>query len=522
MSQQAYAEAMSALQQGDWVRARALGTHMLQAAPYDPRSYFVAGVAASRQQQMPLAIGYLRRACLLDPDRAEYLAELARAYVTAGHVPEAVATADRAMLLAPRDGTTFDMLGVIFGQAGFHERARHAFECAVRVMPGSAASRFNLGSSLMFAGEVDAAESEFEACLRIDPRHWRAYLFLSQVRRQTAQRNHVDQLQDALAGEDGQLPQVYLNLALAKELEDLGSYEESFGHLVAGKTAGGLGRDHSTQRDIALFDAIIRCFPEPMAEAGGFDTDEPIFVIGMPRTGTTLVERILSSHPEVHSAGELRNFVIALKEATGGPADFIADPALPARVAQIDWRRLGERYLASTRPGTGHMPRFVDKFPHNFLYAGFIARALPRARIICLRRGAADTCLSNFRQLFALNSPYFDYAFDLLDTGRYYLLFDRLMAHWQRVLPGRILELSYEALVDDQEASTRRLLEHCGLSWNDACLRFEENAAPVATASTIQVREPMNRNSIGRWRRYEPQLSELIELLAANGIPPGA
>ena len=161
-------------------------------------------------------------------------------------------------------------------------------------------------------------------------------------------------------------------------------------------------------------------------------------------------------------------------------------------------------------PGT---PRFVDKLPHNFLYLGFIARALPNARIVCLRRERLDTCVANFRQLLALDSPFFDYSFDLLDIGRYVLQFERVMAHWREVLPGRILELQYEDLVGDQAGTTRRLLEHCGLPWDDACLAFEHNPAAVATASAVQVREPLHRNSIGRWRRYAPQLAGLRALL---------
>jgi hypothetical protein len=154
--------------------------------------------------------------------------------------------------------------------------------------------------------------------------------------------------------------------------------------------------------------------------------------------------------------------------------------------------------------------------PLNFLYAGFIAAALPQATIVCLRRDPLDTCLSNFRQLFALEYSYYNYAYDLLDTGRYYRQFDRLMAHWQRVLPGRILEVQYERIVADQEGQTRRLLEFCGLPWEDACLSFERNAAPVSTASAVQVREPLYGSAVGRWRRYEAQLGELKALLESG------
>jgi hypothetical protein len=188
------------------------------------------------------------------------------------------------------------------------------------------------------------------------------------------------------------------------------------------------------------------------------------------------------------------------------------------KASGVDWASLGQRYIEATRPLTGRQPRFTDKLPHNFLYAGYIANALPRARLVLVRRNPMDTCLGNFRQLFALGSPNYDYSFDLLDIGRYYLMFDRLMAFWRESLPGRILEVRYEDVVEAQEATTRRLLDFCGLPWDDACLAFHGNQAPVATASAVQVREPIHRRRLQRWKHFEPQLAELRALLEAGGI----
>jgi tetratricopeptide (TPR) repeat protein len=515
--QQMLGDAFAALDRGDWPRAQNLGGRLLQLAPRLPSAYLIAGVAALRQQQFELAVAYLRQATQLDPANANALAELARALVSAGDVAGAVAAADAAMALAPAHPVTCDTLGVVYGQAEFHAKAGQAFARAVELQPDNTQLRYNLASSLQFAGELDQARAQYEACVQLDPGHGRAHLSLAQASRHTPQDNHVARLQSGLAAGPDRETRMYLHLALAKELEDLGDYAQAFQHLTAGKAAGGEGRGYQAQRDAAMVDNIIGCFPEPIA-ASGLPTREPIFVIGMPRTGTTLVERILSSHPQVQAAGELRAFLMALYQETG---TVPADPAFPERMPRIDWTRLGQRYLAGTRPLTGHAPHFVDKLPHNFLHAGFIAAALPQARIVCLRRDPVDTCLGNFRQLFDLRSPYFDYSFDLLDTGRFYLQFDRLMAHWQRVLPGRVLEIGYEDLVDRQEPVTRELLEFCDLRWDEACLRFQDNAAPVATASAVQVRAPLNRAGIGRWRRYEAQLAPLLDLLAQGGVSPG-
>ena len=311
----------------------------------------------------------------------------------------------------------------------------------------------------------------------------------------------------------------HLNMALAKEYEDLGDYARSFTHLLDGKSAGRTKRRYSIRRDELMFNNLMKLFAAGEQDvAQGDPSNEPIFVMGLPRTGTTLVERILSSHPQVYAAGELQNFAATLQKLLGTTTPALFDPDIFTRIHNINWRQLGGEYLKSTRPETARKPRFIDKLPHNFLYAGFIARALPNAKLICLRRDPLDSCLSNFRQLLAHPSCHLDYSFDLMDTGRYFVLFDQLIAHWQHAIPGRIHEIHYDDLVGAQEASSRRLLEFCGLPWDDACLSFEQNAAPVSTASAVQVRAPMYRTAVKRWRHYEAELADLRRELIAAGI----
>lgn len=514
-----YNEAIAALNRGEWGRAQALAAEVGKCVPDHAGVHFIAGVAALELQQMRQAIGHLQRATSLNPGRSDYHAQLARGLAMARFFREAQATADAAFALAPADAVTLDTLGVVYSQVNAHERAIGMFRRAAVLMPARASYRFNLATALTFTGDIAAAEAEYEACLAVDPCYWKAHLALSQLRRQSATANHLPRLESLLdrhADEDG--CSLYVNLSLAKEYEDLDDFPRAFDHLVAGKSSHGRGRGYTPERDRRLFDAIVHALPSPMPCDNGDPSHEPIFVMGMPRSGTTLVERILSSHSTVHSSGELQNFGVQLKRASGSLTRDMLDLDTVQRSQRLDWVGLGRGYLESTRPGTGHTPHFIDKLPHNFLYAGFIAQALPNAKLICLRREPLDTCLSNFRQLFALTSPYYDYSFDLLDTGRYYVQFDRLMKHWNEVLPGRIMQLDYETLVDDQHGSTRRLLEFCGLPWEEACLHFENNTAPVATASAVQVRGRINRGYLERWRRYEAQLEPLLGLLADAGI----
>ena len=267
-------------------------------------------------------------------------------------------------------------------------------------------------------------------------------------------------------------------------------------------------------RIAALYDAEMF-----RGQASGDDNEEAIFVLGMPRTGTTLVERILASHSSTTAAGELNNFALQLahlaRQQPGVKGDSLKKSALVEISASLDFSQLGKAYIDSTRPLSGRTPRFIDKMPLNFLYAGLIHRALPRAKIIHLQRHPLDTCYAIYKTLFKDAYPF---SYTQQELGRYYLAYRELMAHWEAVMPGVIHRVTYEALVDDVERESRRLLEYCDLPWEDGCLRFYENRAASTTASASQVREPVYRSSVGKWRCYREQLQPLRQLLEQSGV----
>jgi len=241
-------------------------------------------------------------------------------------------------------------------------------------------------------------------------------------------------------------------------------------------------------------------------------------VVGMPRTGTTLVDRILSSHSAVASAGELTDFTLVMKRLVRTPSPYVLDAATLDAAAAIDPAAIGEAYVRSVRETLGLTGRFVDKMPLNIFVAAHILRALPEARVICLRRHPADTVLANYRQLFSTQFSYYAYAFGLRETAGYYVKFDRLVRQLEaRLPPDRFRVVNYEDIVTDFERAVRSLLDFCGLPFEQACLDFHENAGPVATASAAQVRQPLYTSALARWKRYRPALDPAIDILVTAG-----
>jgi tetratricopeptide (TPR) repeat protein len=513
-------EAERALNERDYRRAHELCLRILERAPDFSDAMFLLGIIALEHGNFGKAAEVMERAIRLDPTRAEYRAHRGRCLIALNEPRAALEEALAALALNPQDALTLDTIGVVMTRAGAHAEALEPFRRAVARDPGKAAYQYNLGASLQFVGHFSDAATAYRRALALDEGYYKAWSSLAQVAREPFNAAEVATLQAALEQATGVDAQLHLCHALAKHHEDRQEYSTAFKYLERGKGAKRASLHYSSDDDRGLFDAVQSvCTAELLNEdTTGCDSIEPIFIVGMPRTGTTLIERILSSHPDVFAAGELTNFSLMLKRMARTRSPLVLDPETLHAARGIDPAQLGNSYVESTRPRTGHAPRFIDKMPLNFLYAGLIHRALPRAKIICLRRNPLDTCLSNYRQLFATSFSYYNYAYDLLDIGRYHLMFDALAAHWRTHMPRNYYEVRYESVVADTEAEARRLLAFCELSWDPACLQFHENAAPVATASSVQVRQPIYRTSVDRWRKYAEQIAPLRKLLNAERV----
>ncbi len=511
--------AREALARGDMAAVRRHAAAMAGSAAHAAEGRFLLGIAEASEGRIGAGIGHIEAAIAIAPT-AEYLAQHARLLILLRRDGEARAAAQAAEALGPVDALTFDTLGNIHARLGDHLAARRCFEPAVARDPGNIELRLNLALALGFLGATAEAAAQHEIILAQAPANGRAHHALAGLTRATRDANHIERMEAVLARQPPADDALRIRYGLAKQYEDIGDSAAAFRHLDAANAAHKARIGYDFASDAAIFDAIEAGFRQPGFFAGSSTvSDAPIFITGMPRTGTTLVDRILSAHPDVHSAGELQAMPLAVKQLAGTRSRRVIDPETIVASGHLDPDAVGRAYLARAnqhRLMAGG--RFIDKLPANFLNIGHIARALPHASIVCLRRHPLDTVWSNYKNLFASTSAYYFYSYDLLDTARYYARFDRLMALWDALLPGRILQLCYENLVADQEGESRKLYAHCGLDWTDAALAFHTQTAAVATPSAAQVRRPIYRDAIARWRAHADALAPAQAFLEAQGI----
>lgn len=393
-------------------------------------------------------------------------------------------------------------------------RAVAFYDRAVMLEPGQPAYRYNQSTALIALGRFEQAEAALDDVIAVRPQDWDAWYNRATLRQQTPEHNHVEALEKELA-RPGLPPAAIppLNYALAKELEDLGQFDRSFVALARGAAARRSMLAYRVEDDEAIMRDIRATFTRGVIDAAPYGCHDrrPVFVVGLPRSGTTLVDRILSSHSRVDSHGESTDFAVSLMQLAGKCKD---KTELLERSVQVDPRQLGLAY--GRRLADYSKDRVVDKTPANFLYLGLIVRALPDARIVYVRREPMDVCYAIYKTLFRMAYPY---SYDLGDLGRYWIAFDALMRHWQEVLPaGRMTVIDYERLVETPEAVMRALLKHLGLPWEDACLHFEKNPAPSLTASAAQVRQPIYRSSVGSWQSHRVGLAPLAKLLSEASV----
>ena len=475
-----------------------------------------------------LARGRLRDGCVEAeraaqalPDDAAMIATTAMCLFRIGETTTTRACMQHPGIAASRDGEALARLAHVWQMLGEHGQALALMERALTCGFDNAEFRYFRALQLQFNGRLGEAEAELDACLRMGPAHGRAWLTRVRLRRQRADDHVLAAITAALTTvQPGSEDHAALEFARYKTLEDLGRDGEAWEALARGNAVMAARNPHDSAREARLFAGLADWAAQAQFAAhppAAHEGPQPIFILGLPRSGTTLLERLLGNHPQVAVPGELPDFPRQLRWCADAHGAALLDEPLLARLRDVDPVLLGRRYLQQTQWHAADHAHYVDKLPSNFMLAGLIHQALPRAPILHLRRAPMDVCFSNYRALFG---DAHDYSYALPTMAAHYRQYRALMARWHAVMPGVILDVDYADLVRDTPAVMRRVLAHCGLSFDAACLDTAGNAAPVATLSSAQVRERVHTRGLDAWQRYGAQLAPLATALAEFGADP--
>ncbi|HET9448788.1 MAG TPA: sulfotransferase, partial [Steroidobacteraceae bacterium] len=433
---------------------------------------------------------------------------------------EGFAAAERAIEISAPDPKLLEAVAQIFLQTNDPGRAKPLLYRALELAPNHPTLLYRAALSHFYLNETSEADALLARVLEIAPGNGFAWHVRSQLATAKQDANHIPELRAALARPRvREIDAMLVSFSLAKELEDVGEFAQSFEVLLQANAIKRRSLTYDVASDVRAMQNVMTHYSAEAMQTlrGGDGTPGPIFIVGMPRTGTTLVERILGNHSEVTSVGEAVDFP---EEMTAGARAAharlgLTDPNLLRASLQMDFGEVGRRYLAAVRELAGGARCTIDKLPFNFRYAGLIHKALPRASIVHLTRDPIDTCYAVFKTLF-INAYHFSYQLE--ELAEYFIGYRRMMDHWHAVMPGVMLEVRYEDLVADPQTQCRRLLEHCGLEWEDQVLDFHRSTKASTTASAMQVRRPIYKSSVQKWRNYTRELQPVLQRLAAAGL----
>jgi len=488
------AEASRAWHGGDAAHAEELCEEVLKTDPANTDALRLLASIATEDERYVIAEGLLKRLVKLASNHHLAHSELGRFLGDRGRIPEAIEEMQLAVKLGPNIADSQRILGDLLSIVGNTEDALAAYEGALQIEPANAAALAGRGHALRILGRSAEAIAAYEQCTSLRPEIGDAWWSLATMRGYAFSDEQMSTMRQQLESEGGDAnTRIHMAFALARAAESQDRYDEAWTHYQHGSRLKRAQVKYDPVTTEMTHNAIIQtCDHELLEPSGSADFSEPgpIFVLGMPRSGSTLVEQILASHSMVEGCGELP-YIVMLTSALGGTQrDTKRYPEVLDDMTADQVLAIGESYLYHTRSHREQtLPYFTDKMPAHPL----------------------DTCVANFRQLYAQGK---NMTYDVYELAEYYLEYDRIMAHWDAVLPGRVLRVRYEDVVADLEGQTRRLLDYCGLPWEDACLNFHRNERPVNTASSEQVRQPIYADSVGYWKNYESQLDEIIEILA--------
>jgi tetratricopeptide (TPR) repeat protein len=526
-----------------------------------PEAYNNLGTLLQAQNKLEEAEHALRKAIQQNPRYVEAHNNLASLYVAQQKDVEALRILGEALKFAPTNVQTLLITARVQLRRNAHQAAEQASRAALKQEPDNAEALTILGQILHETDRYDEALENLERAVEANPNNPEALNFygvalksmgrLDEAREHildALRRNHMmygayanlSDLVDFSKGEGEELfnrmdaifgkarnPEaghlLALHFAYAKALDDRGEHERALQHYVTGGRMKRAQLEYKESDTHGFFDSIRDAFPKEVFENrkfAGLDDDRPVFIVGMPRSGSTLVEQILSSHPDVYGAGEVKYLSIALGRLRDRFPSLPKYPEMMAKITPAQLDIAGKNYQQTLSQGAGDAKRITDKLLTNYFFLGLINLMFPNAKVINTMRDPVDTCLSGFTKLFKDDMPH---SYDLGELGRYYGKYRELMEHWHKVLPeGFLTTVVYEDVVADTEKEARRLIEFLGLPWNDKCVEFHKSDRPVKTASVAQVRKPIYKTSVKRWKKYGAGLQPLVDAIEGNAAKPAA
>lgn len=507
-------DAMKLQREKKFSKAEVIYRDVLRRDPANVNATRLLGLNALEMGQHRLAIRLLRNAIKLRPGFFGARLDLARAYIERDDLTEGKEALEEAIKLEPKLPYPRMLLGNLFSKAGRYEEAVVAFEESLVLDPKQGGSLAGIGHALKTVGRQDEAIAAYRECIRLYPSAGETYWSLANLKTFRFTDEEIENMITFV--DDSKLPdetRVNFNFALGKAYEDRGEFERAFSYYETGNRIRRENERYDPVSTEVIHDRIIKTISADCLtkhENSGDPDPAPIFIVGLPRSGSTLVEQILASHEQVEGTHELPDLPRIIMEINKQRPHGETYPEALSYFSADELKQLGRQYLDSTLRHRAGLPFFTDKMPNNFPSVGLIQLILPNAKIINARRHPLDSCMGSFKQLFFKGQAF---TYDLIEIGEYYLEYQRVMDHWHELLPGKVLDVQYEEMVMDQENQTRRLIDFCGLPWDDGCLRFYETDRAVNTASSEQVRQPIYSKSVNSWRRFENELQPLIEVL---------
>ena len=450
----------------------------------------------------------------IQPNNADALCYAGSIYIELKNVDKALELINRSLVIDPKKPETYNMLGRAYFEANKPDKSLEAYQRAIMLKPSFSDPYNNMGNALKELGRFDEALVAFDKTLELTPDSYGAYVNLVDTKKFRSNDDAHLIAMEKYAAKFDTMPeerQMHLHYALGKAYDDLKRYDDAFDNLKKGSAQKRKTISYNESDVLGYFERIKQAITKDViaSHSGqGVAGNLPIFVLGMPRSGTTLAEQIIASHPRVRGAGELRDFnetVTSVRDSKGNQAPF---PEFLPVLKGDELRKIAETYMRKLAKHAPKAERITDKMPSNFYFAGLIHLAMPNAKIIHTNRNPVDTCVSCFSKLFAGEQSQ---TYELAELGRYYRAYHDLMQHWRDVLPkGAFLDIQYEEVVADTEGQARRILDYCGLEWDPCVLDFHKNERPIKTASASQVRKPIYSSSVARWKNYESHLGPLL------------